>query len=210
MRAIRKLLGISVLVGFQSLVAENVMAQLPPTLTLDETGQATLDYHNGNGVVALIGTAGLYELVPGQQFQAVVYDVRSLFSFDPGDVVLQDPGTSATSDLVRFDPDGKIYLFSTLQPGDATPDMADSVTPGTWATVLTHLQSPNYSFSESTGAGGAVGLFNYAPYLGDPGGSDDAVTYNVVSSVPEPTTFVMLLGFGVAGLLSYGWRRWRA
>jgi hypothetical protein len=200
MQAIQKLLVAFVFVGFLSLAAENVMAQTPPTFTFNENGVATFDDHSGT-VVSVVGTLGTDPL---SSYQAAVYDVSQLFEFDTtGDLILQEPGTGATRDLVRFYEDGKIYMLSESQ---ANPEMADSVPPGSWGTVP--LQSNVLYCDEVVGAGGLHGLFNYWPDALQPGGGE-SVQYNIIGSVPEPTSLVMLLGFGAVSLLSYGWRRWR-
>jgi hypothetical protein len=204
MRAVQKLFVAFVFVGFLSLVAENVVAQVPPTFTFNENGVATFDYHNGT-VVSVVGTPGKDPLSP---YQAAVYDVSQLFDFDTtGDVILREPGTSETSDLIRFYEDGKIYFLSEFEAGEVNPEMADSVPPGMWGNVP-HQALVAY-FDEVGPEGGLNGLFNYRPTLFQPGGGE-SIEYNIISDVPEPTSFVMFLGLGVAGLLSYGWRRWRA
>ena len=56
------------------------------------------------------------------------------------------------------------------------------------------------------GSGSASELFGIADYPGGPPGS---IEPQWITVVPEPNTFA-LAGFGLIGLLAYGWRRRRA
>ncbi len=204
MRVTQKLLGTLAFVGLVLLAAANATAQVTPIFTFDENGNGTFVDASGNAQPV----SGVAAVDPLSGYQAAVYTPP--FAFFPGDVVLLEPGTSAISDLIRFEDDGNIYFLSEIESGETHPDMADSVRPEDWAQIL--LQNPVKYFDETGPEEGVNGLFGYEPH--DPGTEPGvampiAVQYNMVSDVPEPTAFAMLLGFGVASLLSYGWRRWR-
>ena len=104
-----------------------------------------------------------------------------------------------------------MYFLSDLEPGEKNPDIADTVSPEELNEIS--LQNPVY-LNEMGSEEGWNGYVGYAPTaVTDPGtakGLGVDIVYNITSDVPEPSTFVMLVGFGVASLLSYGWRRWRA
>ena len=203
MRVAQKLLGALVFVALVSLVVGNVAAQQTQTFTFDENGNGFFVDGSGNSLTV----AGVAAKDPLSGYQAAVYTPP--FMFFSGDLVLNDPN-GGISDLIRFENDGNIYFLSVLEPGDTNPAMADSVPPADWGQIS--LQTPVKSFPETALAGGGNGL-SYMPVDPDtePGVAVPiAVQYTIISDVPEPSTFVMLVGFGVASLLSYGWRRWRA
>jgi hypothetical protein len=116
------------------------------------------------------------------------------------------------SDLLRFDANGKLTVFSDVETSDIPPlDLADVGIP---------TPAPGAVFPLETNAaggpaveGGINGLFGYQPAPGTPGGfpvgTVGTIDYNFISdtSVPEPSS-LMELGLGVVtiGLL---FRRWR-
>jgi hypothetical protein len=164
---------------------------------LDENGPAFIIYGNlagfsrgTNRVDSISGISGWY---------------YTLFTCVPGDVVLREPPSLSTDDLLRFDGNG-VFFFSTLKLNDPNPDMADvPIMPSPINPVIL-----NETGSES-GTNGVV----YVPGPGMPGydlsGYFPGLRYNIISddsisNIPEPSTFA-LAGIGVVVLLGIARRR---
>jgi hypothetical protein len=116
------------------------------------------------------------------------------------------------SDLLRFDANGNLTVFSELESSDKPPfDLADVAAFPTPGTNLVNLLETD-QFANPAVEGKENGIFGYTPGPGMPGsfpaGTVGSVTYNFISdAVPEPSTF-MLAGCGALALLAVGrWRR---
>jgi hypothetical protein len=154
---------------------------------LDETGPALLSgpivgYSNGSHQVDPIsGILGWYYPLGGPFYQ-------------PGDVLMLEPGTSEVSDLLRFDGSG-VFFFSELEPGELNAEPAD---------VPMIPPAINPVFLYETGPEGNNGAY-YLPDVGQPGFGDPemfpgGMSYTIVSDIPEPTTFA-LAGLAAAALM---------
>jgi hypothetical protein len=163
------------------------------TFTFDENGRGTQ-----------VTTAGGTVSIP---FSTGPLTYHLGYTSTAGDIVLTE-GTLAntTSDLLRFDAQGNVVVFSDLEPGEPSPDLAD----------VTALPPPNTGFltlaENGPGGGpglegGINGLFGYTPAPGSglPGApivGAAPVTLNFISDVPEPSSWaLMLLVAGLALLI---------
>jgi hypothetical protein len=125
-----------------------------------------------------------------------------------GDVVVTEgpvgPNGSGNSDILRFDDNGGVTVFSDLEAGEVNPDLADVPPSGFPMPAPGALMFPETDPSGGPAVEGAVnGLFGYAPLPTQPGGnpSGPQLVYNFTSdSVPEPGS-ITLLGFGAGTLL---------
>jgi hypothetical protein len=122
----------------------------------------------------------------------------------PGDVlVLETPGSTRLTDLVRFtvDPAGipnQMFYFSDIDEG-SSPDLSDAGFP-------TSFQMSMVSVVET----GTPEVYDYFFHSVGPAyyvGISDTMQGNHPN--PEPATLT-LLGLGTLGLLAYAWRRKRA
>jgi hypothetical protein len=114
----------------------------------------------------------------------------------PGDIVVTESSTPGDySDLLRFTINGDLLVYSTPEPIELTPSLADgplpTINPG-GNTVFVQEQTLN---------GGKEGLFNYSVgggsgMPGAPPVSVSAVTYNFTSQVPEPTKMTIVIAGG--------------
>jgi MYXO-CTERM domain-containing protein len=161
------------------------------TFTFDE---------NGRGQNITTGTAIPFSVLPAP----LTYDLG--YTSTAGDIVVTEPGTpnNAPSDILRFDANGNVTVFSDLESTDPSPDLAD----------VTALPTPstNAVFLLENGPGGAPGveggvngLFGYTPPAGTPGSGPASlgpVTFNFISDVPEPSSWgLAVLGLGLALLI---------
>src|SRR5580765_6270290 len=102
------------------LVASTALSQPFPgaTWTLTETGTATLTYQ-GNTMATV---PGVLQLEPLSGIVGLYYNLN--IPNQAGDVLLLEPVTFETNDVLRFDGRG-VYFFSDLEPNDPNPDLAD-------------------------------------------------------------------------------------
>lgn len=182
MKTFKKTFGIAVCIGVLAGSSASVMAQ-GAILTIDEAGDA---YFTPSQMfphtMATDPSSGITTLQYTLPFAGVA-----------GDLLLDDPGSSQVSDVLRFDGNYHVYFFSEVEPGQS--QLADVGLPSTYLT-------PNVTVSES----GTEGVFTYAyytPTAGEPGFKPAAPTmeYYIVSDVPEPS--VMMLGSFGGALLVY-------
>ena len=160
------------------------------------SGQTFTFDENGRGVNVTTGTAIPFSNSPAPLTYHLGYPSTA------GDIVVTEPGTpnNAPSDILRFDAQGNVTVFSDFESGEQ-PDLAD----------VTALPAPstNAVFPLENGPGGAPGLeggvnglFGYTPPAGTPGSAPATVgpvTFNFVSDVPEPSTWgLLVVGLGVA------------
>ncbi|HSZ55184.1 MAG TPA: PEP-CTERM sorting domain-containing protein [Tepidisphaeraceae bacterium] len=161
------------------------------TFTFDETGRGTE-----------ITTSGGTLPIPFSTTPApLTYHLG--YASAPGDILILEPtGTNqALSDILRFDANGNVTVFSDMEPGEAPDGLADvPVLPAPLPVSITVLENgPGGSPGSESGING---LFGYTPAPGTPGASPAGVapvTFNFVSDVPEPSSWgLLVLGLGVA------------
>ena len=182
MKTIKKTFGIAACIGILAASATSVFA-LGAILTIDEAGDAYLTpsqlFPYTIGTDPISGLSTLEYTLP--------------FAGVAGDVLLQEPGGSAISDVLRFDGDFHVFFFSEVEAGQA--QLADVGLPSTFIT-------PNVTIAES----GTEGVFTYAYYTPtstQPGykPASPGMEYYIISDVPEPS--VMMLGGLGGGLLLF-------
>jgi hypothetical protein len=167
------------------------------------SGQTFTFDENGKGTV--ITTAGGTVAIPVSTTPApLTYHLG--YASTPGDILLTE-GTSAntSSDLLRFDNQGNVTVFSDLEPTEPSPDLAD-------VTALPPPITPFATLPETDPSGGAGlegginGLFGYSPAPGSglPGApivGGGPVTLNFISDVPEPSSWALIILAAGLGLL---------
>jgi hypothetical protein len=163
------------------------------------SGQTFTFDENGRGTV--ITTAGTVNIPFSTSPAPLTYQLG--YNSTPGDILIFEPGatTNTLSDILRFDAQGNVTVFSELEPGEPNPDLADLAalpTPGP-VVVNAFENGPN----GAAGAEGSVnGLFGYVPAAGTPGSTPAGVapvTLNFISDVPEPSSWgLLVLGLGIA------------
>jgi hypothetical protein len=127
-----------------------------------------------------------------------------------GDVLLFEPGVGNTlSDVIRFNPAGTggnpAYRPSLVFYSDTTDMPTEPAAPAdTGFPIAFYANAVNVrEFIASPGVHEAI----YTPLAGQPGFvSGFTVTYNIISSVPEPSTLV-LAGISALVLAGCAWRR---
>jgi hypothetical protein len=163
------------------------------------SGQSFTFDENGRGVE--ITTSGGTTPIPVTLSKPPVYHLGYLSI--PGDILIIEPGTpnNAPSDMLRFDAQGNVTVFSDVEPNDVV-ELAD-------VTALPPPVSPFTTVTENgpNGGpgveGGVNGLFGYTPPVGSPGASPAGavpVTLNFISDVPEPSSWgllILALGLGL-------------
>jgi hypothetical protein len=174
-------------VSYQMISARFAAAQF--VVDFDENGHGTV-----NGATMAFTTGPLRYQFPGG-------------GLTPGDVVVTETpvGTNQTdSDILQFDANGGISVFSDLEAGETPPfDLAD--VPAT-AFPIPPSGSPIFPETDPSGGpaieGGINGLFNYAPVPGMPGSlpTGGQIIYNFTSDVPEPGS-ICLLAVGASALM---------
>lgn len=179
--------------------------QIPVTVTLYETGLGSLTNPLGG---ATIPSQMLADPGPGGLQLALTFTLAGAPALQTGDVRLLEPGGGTNevfSDLIRFNPatNGTDYLvfYSGLTLGEPPDgDKADTGLPSQFYSNLIELSE--------IGAEGNNGVV-YTPVAGQPGFDTTgtyAITYNIISDVPEPSVFA-LAGLGAAALLVFHRRR---
>jgi len=174
---------ISSIALFVALLAGRSAAQ---TFNFDENGKGTE-----------ISTAGVVTPIP---FSNPPLTYHLGYPSTPGDILLFEPTSLANvlSDILRFDAQGNVTVFSDASPSDPADSLADVTqfpAPGPVAVPLTET-GPEI---------GPNGLFGYTPAFGTPGAPSVAtappVTFNFTSDVPEPSTLLLFAGAALALLV---------
>ncbi|HEV2970553.1 MAG TPA: hypothetical protein VGY55_11335 [Pirellulales bacterium] len=174
--------------------AHPAMAQIQ--VNTDENGGGTYTYfgtHNWGGFVTK-SSPPVYHL---EAALAAVTPPGPNPIVTPGDVIVNEVATAQiSSDLLRFDNNGNLTVFSDIEANEPPPlDLADVgvPAPGTNVVILPETSPSGGPPVE----GGVNGLFGYQPGPGMPGGFPNGVagtiSYNFYSdgSVPEPSTGMM-------------------
>jgi hypothetical protein len=180
MNIIKKTFGIAACIGMLAASATSVFA-FGPVLTIDESGNAYL--------TASEPFAFTNALEPISAMSTLQYTLP--FAGVAGDVLVQEQGGSAISDILRFDGNFHVYFFSDYAAGSTEP--ADVGLPSVFMT-------PNVTVTEYGTEDVSVDAW-YTPIAGQPGYKPAApgMQYHIISDVPEPGT--MLLGGLGGGLL---------
>ena len=141
-----------------------------------------------------------------------VYHLQTALGFvpSPGDVLVSDAATAVLpGDLLRFDGNGNLTVYSDVEASDVPPfDLADVGVPTPATNLVTRLET------DPTGGpaveGQINGLFGYSPAPGTPGGypagTVGSITYEFVSDTPEPAALTWL-GCAATALLRRSTRR---
>lgn len=178
MKTIKKTFGIAACIGILAASGTSVFA-FTAILTISEAGNA---YYTPSQLFPYtIGTD------PISGMSTLEYTLP--FAGVAGDVLLQEPGGSGISDVLRFDGHFHVYFFSDVEAGQA--QLADVGLPSAFIT-------PNVTVAES----GTEGVFTYAYYTPTSTtqpGYQPGTAYYIISDVPEPG--VMMLGGLGGGLL---------
>jgi hypothetical protein len=167
-------------------------------LTVDENGHGTI---NGFGGPQALPFALQDDPGPGGLANVLTYDLLNPPGLVAGDVLLQDGPGGPILDVVRFNPNevgagggtGALVFYS--DNVDGFDSLADTPAPPG------QLYGNNITILEvgPEGQNGAI----YTPLAGQPGfvaGASAPVVYDLLSDVPEPATWgLMLLGVGVVG-----------
>ena len=161
------------------------------TAVFGQVGQVI--YMNENGSAYITASQPFpYALAPEPNSGITTLEYTLPFAGVAGDLLLTEPGSSAISDVLRFDGNFHVFFFSDLDPGQS--QLADVGLP-----PLPYL-TPNVTLSES-GTEGVLTYVYYTPTSTEPGFKSAApgTTYYIVSDVPEPS--VMILGGLGGGML---------
>jgi hypothetical protein len=164
------------------------------------TAQIIVNFdENGNGTFG--GSPMSFRVNPGLRYQLPI-------NITVGDIVVTEgpvgPNGTTDSDLLQFDDNGGVTVFSDLEAGETNPDLADVPAANF---PITPPGALTFAETDPSGGpaveGGVNGLFGYAPLPTQPGGNPNGpqLIYNFTSdSVPEPSS-AMLVGIGAAALL---------
>src|SRR4051794_29738994 len=173
-----------------------LQAQNTPLITLDEKGNGSLLF-SGSAPVTLTGTLAP-DPGPGGKSAALTYNLLGPPGLIAGDLIVLDAGM-IVSDIIRFNPAGTGSAGDPASPGFSSP-AGGGVPPGTRFPTgrYTNLVMMNESATDD--------LF-YTPTAAQPGFiAGFGVTYHIISgraaTVPDTGATLMLLGLGVAGLLT--------
>jgi hypothetical protein len=102
-----------------------------------------------------------------------------------GDLYLTDPNGGGMSDIIRFDGQGHVFFFSLEEPGQTSFSLAD-------VPNMPSLQAPKLGQVEVAPQDQIGNLFT--PAFGQPGFDPQfggALGYNIISDVPEPSSFLL-------------------
>ena len=156
--------------GFtSSMAATTLMGQ---TFTFDEFGDGPTP-----STMAVDPISGLTTVTYLLPFAGTAGDVLIINTNEPG-ASASGGLSSISSDVLRFDGNGRMYFFSDFSatdPADSPADVGLPPLPGSFAEIF------------EIGPEGDNSAF-YAPASTMPGFDPSAPTYEIISDVPEPTT----------------------
>ncbi|MFO0954373.1 MAG: hypothetical protein U0835_25085 [Isosphaeraceae bacterium] len=202
--------GLSFALGLLLAAPAPAQAQAIVTYQFDEFGRGG---GTGPGGSILLPGVLAFDPGPGGLASALTYSgLGNPPSIVAGDVLVFEPGVGNTlSDVIRFNAAGtggnpaylpSLVFYSDNSDGDEVPSLADTGFPIAFYANTVNVRetaiSPNHH------------IITYTPLAGQPGFvAGFAVTYNLISSIPEPGPLV-LGGFAVAaGLIAPRLRRKR-
>jgi hypothetical protein len=184
------------------LIAIIALAMLP--LARWTSGQVVFSFdENGNGTQ--LSTSGGSSPIPVTLTTGFPPVYHLGYKSIAGDVLIFElPASNKASDLLRFDNQGNLTVYSDFEAGDVA-DLADVRTFPT-------LQANTFNVLETSLNGGPAleggvnGLFGYQPAHGSglpgaPRGNDPPVSINFTSDVPEPSTALIFGGAALALLV---------
>ncbi len=178
-------------------------------INIDENGGGT--YFGPNGESHTWGGFVTLSSPPVYHIAAATAATGTTLAPTPGDVLISESATAQIpSDLLRFDANGNLTVFSDVESSDKPPfDLADVGVPTPGTSVVSLLETDQ--FGNPAVEGKENGIFGYSPTPGMPGsfpaGTPGTVTYNFISdAVPEPSTFA-LAAFGWLGIFLVRRRR---
>jgi len=155
-----------------------------PIITVDEFGNGDI---SGTPLLSAMATdpfSGMTTLSYTLPFPAI-----------QGDVVLSD-ALGTVSDILRFDGNFTLYIYSDMNLSEPNPSPADVGFPAA-------IQPSSVFFQETGPEPGPNGLFGYNPGFTLPGGNSAGATYNFISDpapTPEPGSLALLaVGLGISG-----------
>jgi hypothetical protein len=211
---LRSVLASSALAAIVMLTAGQVYAQngFSVNISVDEFGNGRLTNSSGVDVALVSGLRN--DPGPGGLNNVLTYDLFAPPGLTAGDVILTEPGTTALSDVIRFNPnqvgpggrEGTLVFYSDNIGGFDAP--ADTISPPN------PFYTNTVTLSEVGPESGPNGIV-YTPVAGQPGfvtGAAGPVTYTIISDpspVPEPSTLALGMIGSLAGL-GYAWRRRKA
>jgi hypothetical protein len=168
-----------------SLCANTALSQPFPgaTWTLDENGRATLTYQSST----LATVTGVLQLEPLSGITGLYYNLG--VPSQQGDLLMLEPTTFETNDMLRFDGRGGVYFFSDLEPNDPNPDLADV------PQIPLVIQGDSAVIIEAGPEGNNGALWVPSPgFAGaDTSGLFPGIQYNIISDIPEPGALGLLL-----------------
>jgi hypothetical protein len=155
-----------------------------PVITVDEFGNGDISGTPLPSAMAVDPFSGMTTLSYTLPFPAI-----------RGDIVLSDV-LGTVSDILRFDGNFTLYIYSDMNLSEPNPSPADVGFPAA-------IQPSPVFFTETGPEPGLNGLFNYNPGFSLPGGNSAGATYNFISDpapTPEPGSLALLAGgLGIFG-----------
>ena len=161
---------------------------------------------NGNGLYngATMSWSMAPDPGPGGLSSALTYLLPAGVPFAVGDLLIDEPGTNAPSDLIRWNGNGTVVFYSDIEAGESNPDLADVGLPTAYNPLVVTVTETGLFGHPYTEAG--PNGYVWTPAVQEPGYTPGGITYTIISDIPEPGT-VALVGLGLVGLLAIIRRR---